>query len=210
MEKAYRNTGYFMILLVPLVILGFCKSYFSQIPDFNEGITLFHHLHAAIATVWILALIAQPLLIRYRKYKIHKWIGKFSYALFPLLVLSFIPMIYRALHGANPVNAFYPIADCSLLILFYSLAVYNRKNMDRHMRYIIGAAIVFLGPTFGRIGPNILGLQEKISQNIQYVIIYSILIGLILLDRKHSKNIKPYSTILAGWVVHQFVFNVIF
>ncbi|SFN49778.1 hypothetical protein [Salegentibacter flavus] len=155
MDKAYKNSGYFMLLLIPLVILGFYKTYFSQFPDFNEKITMFHHLHAAIASVWILTLIIQPLLIRHRRYKIHKMIGKISYIIFPVLILSFIPMMLRIIYSDHPVNLFFPIADCTLLILFYSLAVYNRKNTPKHMRYMIGAAIVFLGPTFGRIAPYI-------------------------------------------------------
>ena len=210
MEKAYKNTGYFMLLLIPLVILGFYKTYFSQFPDFNEKITLFHHLHAAIASVWILTLISQPLLIRYKKYKIHKIIGKFTYAIFPLLILSFVPMILRNLNSDTPLNAFFPIADCTLLILLYLLAVYNKKNTPKHMRYMIGAAIVFLGPTIGRIGPILIGLSEKVTQNIQYGIIYLILLGLILLDRKHGKKFRPYVLIFAGYIVHQITFNLIF
>ena len=210
MEKAYKNTGYFMLLLIPLVILGFYKTYFSQFPDFNEKITLFHHLHAAVASVWILTLISQPLLIRYKKYKIHKIIGKFTYAIFPLLILSFVPMILRNLNSDTPLNAFFPIADCTLLIPFYLLAVYNKKNTPKHMRYMIGAAIVFLGPTIGRIGPILIGLSEKVTQNIQYGIIYLTLLGLILLDRKHGKKFRPYVLIFAGYIVHQITFNLIF
>lgn len=210
MDKAYKNSGYFMLLLIPLVILGFYKTYFSQFPDFNEKITMFHHLHAAIASVWILTLIIQPLLIRHRRYKIHKMIGKISYIIFPVLILSFIPMMLRIIYSDHPVNLFFPIADCTLLILFYSLAVYNRKNTPKHMRYMIGAAIVFLGPTFGRIAPNLIGLSNKVSQNTQYGIIYLILIGLILLDRKHSKNFRPYILILIAWGINQITFNILF
>ena len=210
MEKAYRNTGYFMLLLIPLVILGFYKTYFSQFPDFNEKITLFHHLHTAIASVWILTLISQPLLIRYKKYKIHKTIGKITYTIFPLLILSFVPMILKNLYSDSPLNAFYPIADCTLLILFYSLAVYNRRNTPNHMRYMIGAAIVFFGPTIGRIGPILIGLSGNVTQNILYGIIYLILLGLIFLDRKHGRTFRPYVLIFAGWIVHQITFNLIF
>jgi hypothetical protein len=48
MEKAYKNLGYFFLLLIPLTLLGFYKLYLSQFPGF-EGTTTDIHIHAAIA-----------------------------------------------------------------------------------------------------------------------------------------------------------------
>lgn len=210
MEKAYKNLGYFMLLLLPLAFFGFYKTYFSQFPDFNEKITVFHHLHAAIATIWIVMLVVQPLLMRYRKLKIHRMVGKLSYIVFPLLILSFVPMILRTIIHGRPVNIFVPIADCVILITFYALAIINIKKTPLHMRYMIGTAIVFLGPTIGRIGPLMLGLSESLTQNIQYGTIYLIILGLLLLDRKHKKNFTPYKLLLVLWVMHQILFNILF
>jgi len=210
MEKAYKNLGYFMLLLIPLAFLGFYKTYFNQVPNFEENITPFVHLHAFIATLWILLLIVQPILIRNRKFKLHRKLGKISYIIFPLLILSFIPRMIHVFHSEQPLNLFFPLADSILLVLFYSLAIYNKKTTPRHMRFMIGAATVFLGPTIGRIGPLILGLSGKLTQNLQYAIIYLILIGLILMDRKNGKNYRPYLFIIAAWAVHQIVFNLIF
>ena len=217
MEKAYRNTGYVMLLLIALVGFGFYKTYFSQFPDFTENstslshsrVTIFDHLHAALAALWILFLISQPLLIRYGKSKIHRTTGKISYFLFPLLILSFIPLILRILHSKYPILAYLPIADGTFLILFYSLAVYNRKDTSRHMRYMIGTATALLGPTLGRIGHNLIGLQPHVTQNTQYGIIYLILIGLIFFDRKHGKNFRPYILILGAWTIHLTVYNIL-
>ncbi|HKJ42771.1 MAG TPA: hypothetical protein VKA27_11805 [Sunxiuqinia sp.] len=217
MEKAYKNTGYFMLLLVLLVAIGFYQSYFSQFPDFKENTTalshsrvaMFDHFHAALASIWILFLIGQPLLIRYRRFKIHRLTGKISYLVFPLLILSFIVLIVRILHAEHPILAYMPLSDGILLILFYSLAIYNRKNTPKHMRYMIGTATVFFGPTFGRIGNHILGLQPHVTQNLHYAIIYAILIGLILIDKKHGKNFKPYIIIGFAWIINQFLFNVL-
>ena len=78
------------------------------------------------------------------------------------------------------------------------------------MRYMIGTAIVFLGPTLGRIGLFVLGLSSNVTQNLQYGIIYLILLGLIVLDRKHNKRFQPYLFILAAWVTHQVAFNLVF
>lgn len=210
MEKAYKNLGYILILLIPLTFLAFFKTYFNQFPIFEDNITTYIHLHAVIASIWILMLIVQPILIRNRKNKLHKKIGKISYIVFPLLILSFIPQMIRIINSDNLNVLFFPLADSILLSLCYSLAIYYRKNVSKHMRYMIGTAIVFLGPTIGRIGPLILGLSENVTQNSQYGLIYLILIGLILLDRKNGKNFQPYLQILGVWIIHQIVFNVIF
>ncbi|WP_340114788.1 hypothetical protein [Maribellus mangrovi] len=217
MEKAYKNTGYFMLLLIPAVLAGFYVTYFSHLSDFSEGftaltngkITIFHHLHATLATLWILLLVAQPLLIRYGKFKIHKTIGKTTYLLFPLLIISFILLILNILKSANPIRAYGVISNTLMLILFYSFAVNNKKYTPIHMRYMIATAFSFLGPPIGRFGVFIMGMQPKIINNSVYIIVYLILTGLILLDKKHGKNFKPFILVFAVWVIRQIVYNII-
>jgi len=209
MEKTYKNLGYFLILLIPFTFLGFYKTYFNQFPTFKETNT-FIHVHAAIASIWILMLIAQPLLIRKRKNQLHRKIGKISYILFPLLILSFIPQMIRLFNSDNPIFLFFPLSDCIALVIFYSLAIYHRNNLSKHMRYMIGTAIVFLSPTLGRIGPLLLGVSDVVNQNVIYGIIYFILIGLIFLDKRNGQKYQPYVLILITWVIHQITFNLIF
>lgn len=209
MEKAYKYLGYFLLLLIPLTFFGFYKTYFVQFPNFEENINIFIHLHAFIASIWILLLIVQPLLIINRKNQLHRKIGKLSYFVFPILILSFVPQMIRIINSDVPQFLFFPLADSILLVLFYSLAMYNRRNTSKHMRYIIGAATVFLGPTIGRIGPKLLDWSEDMTQNVQYGIIYLILIGLIFYDIRNRKNYQPYILILTVWVIHQITFNLI-
>ena len=209
MEKAYRNLGYFLLLLLPLTFFGFYKTYFVQFPDFEDNITLFVHLHAVIAAIWILLLIVQPLLIINRKNRLHRKLGKLSYIIFPMLILSFVPQMIRILDSDAPQFLFFPLADSVLLILFYSLAMYHKRNASKHMRYIIGTATVFLGPTIGRIGPHLFNWSMGVTQNVQYGVIYLILVGLIYYDKRNNKKYQPYSLILATWVIHQITFNLI-
>jgi len=210
LEKAYKNLGYLLILLIPFTFLGFYKTYFNQFPTFEENINTSIHVHAVIASIWILMLIVQPLLIRNRKNKLHKKIGKISYMVFPLLILSFIPQMIRIVNSDNPTVLFFPLSDSITLTIFYSLAIYHRHNLSKHMRYMIGTAIVFLSPTLGRIGPLLLGLSDSVTQNILYGIIYLILIGLIFYDKKNGKKYQPYLLIFSVWIIHQITFNLVF
>lgn len=207
MEKAYKNLGIFLIVLIPLTFLAFYTTYFRKLARFEEDITTFIHLHFLIASIWILMLIRQPLLIRSGNYKLHRRVGKMSYVLFPLLILSFVPQIIRLIHLDHLRRLFFPLADSTLLVLFYSLAIYHRRNRSKHMRYMIGTALVFLTPTLGRIGHRFFGLGEVVTHNLLYGFIFLILIGLLFLDRRHGKKYQPYIVIFAGWGIHAITFN---
>ena len=76
MDKSYKYLGYFFLLLIPLTIAGFYKTYIVQFPNFKENITYFIHIHAFIATVWIGILILQPFLIVNKKFALHRKVGK--------------------------------------------------------------------------------------------------------------------------------------
>ncbi len=210
MEKTYKYLGYFLIVLIPLTFAGFYKTYFSQFPHFGENIDNYVHFHGFIASIWILMLITQPLLILNRKFKLHRIIGKLSFIVFPLLILSFIPRIIRMSQAEDSRIIFYPLADCILLILFYALAIYNKKATTIHMRYMIAAAIVFLGPTIGRIGPHILGWGDILTQSVQYAIIFLILVSLIVYDKVNARKFGPYILATAGFFIHALVFYMIF
>ncbi len=210
MDKSYRFLGYFLLLLIPLIFAGFYKSYFEPFPNFNENINAFTHLHAFIAFVWVLLLIVQPFLIFNKKIAIHRKVGKLSYFIFPLLILSFIPQIIKIVRTEDIANLFFPLADGTLLIVFYSLAIYNRKTSSKHMRYMIALALVLLGPTVGRIGPGLLGWTDFFTQNVQYGIIYSILISLIFYDIKNKRNFRPYLIAIPGFILHQLVYYWVF
>ncbi|WP_437398753.1 hypothetical protein [Flagellimonas lutimaris] len=217
MEKTYKNIGYTMVILVPLIFAAFYKTYFGQFPEFSEStsalsqskVSTFDHLHVFFAFLWILLLIVQPILIGIGKNKVHRVIGKISYLAFPLLILSAFPLIFRILHAGHPMLAYLPISDCVLLVLFYSLAIYNKKNTPKHMRYMIGTAAVFLGPIFGRLGPYVLDIHPKIMNNIKFIIIYLIFTGLIFLDKKYGRNFRPYLIILVAMVLKQTLFNIL-
>lgn len=210
MEKSYKYLPYFLILLVPITIAAFYKTYIVQFPNFSPRNGIFIHIHATIAILWIAMLITQPFLIVNKNYKLHRIIGRLSYIVFPLLILSFIPQIVRIILHDDPRGIFFPIADCVLMVAFYLLAIYHRKNSNVHMRYMIAVALVLLFPTLGRIWPIYFGFGNYATQNTQYLIIYFILITLILYDRQSEKGFKPYVIALPLFALHQIVYHIMF
>lgn len=199
MEKQYKNIGFIFLLFIPLTFLGFYKSYFILSPEFVGTVDKYTHLHAIIASMWIALLIAQPLLIRYKNFALHRTFGRASYFIFFFLILSFIPqMIKEYGKGLFPLNASFDIA---LLLLFYTLAIRHKNNVAIHMRYMIAIALIFIGPTFGRIMYSFLELG-KLSFQIPYILVNLILISLIFWDKYNGRNYRPYVIALISFAIY--------
>jgi uncharacterized membrane protein YozB (DUF420 family) len=209
MEKNYKYLPYFFLLLIPITVAAFYPTYLIQFPHFSEKNNVFTHLHSIVSALWLTMLIAQPFLIRNKKYEFHRKVGRLSYFVFPLLVLTFIPQTMKAAHN-DFVTIFFPVADTMVMICLYALAIYHRKDSAKHMRYMIGMTLVFLFPTFGRINPIWLGIGGTISQDINYGIIYLILLTLVFLDKSSQRNFKPYLVSIPFFVAHQVVFHFLF
>ncbi|MCJ7467880.1 MAG: hypothetical protein MUO53_14455 [Maribacter sp.] len=200
MEKEYRNIGFTFLLFIPLTFLGFYKTYFVLSPEFVGTVDAYTHIHAVIASLWITLLITQPLLIRAKNFSLHRIFGNISYFVFFALILSFIPqMIKEYGKGLFPLNASF---DIVLLMLFYTLAIKYKNDVAMHMRYMIAIALIFVGPTLGRIIFFLLELEHLGSMQIPYLIVITILLSLILWDKKNKRNYNPYLVALAAFSIY--------
>src|ERR1019366_5065878 len=89
MERQYKYMRYFFLAFIVFVALGFYYPYFSLFPDF-KSVTSTTHIHATALLLWVLVLITQPFLIAYKKFKTHRLVGKFTYFLMPIIIISSI------------------------------------------------------------------------------------------------------------------------
>jgi len=103
--------------------------------------------------------------------------------------------------GLFPLNASFDIA---LLMLFYILAIKYKKDVAIHMRYMIAIALIFVGPTLGRIIFFLLELEHLGPLQIPYLIVITILLGLIFWDKKNGKNYNPYIVAVAAFSIYLF------
>lgn len=210
MERSYRYLGYFFLLLLPLIAIAFHETYGSKFPTFEPGYDPFIHVHAALATCWVALLIVQPFLIANKKLALHRTLGKVSYVVFPLFILSFVPAWIKIIESGVYLNLFLSVGDCVLLIVFYSLAIFYRNIAPKHMRFMIAAAMVLLGPTVGRIGPINFHLNGVVTQTIQYAIIFLILAGLVFYDKRNKRDFRPYILTIITFCIHAIIFYVLF
>lgn len=199
MQQAYRNTAIFIFLVLIGVQWGFYQSYTSHFPVFKNATTLIH-IHGALLITWMLLLIAQPLLIHYGKAHLHRTIGKVSWVLGPLIIVSLF-LIGRGGYwrGVGNIpekeNLTFIVLDMRGFLsfaIFWSLAMITRKFPDSHMRYMIATGILAIGPGVSRgLGFNF-GLDIGTAMTITDVLDLVIVGVLLSVDLYRKKNYKPF------------------
>ena len=215
MEKSYKLFGYFFIFILALVVWGFYRTYFGLFPSF-KGVTTVQHFHGAMFLIWFVFLIVQPFLIRYNQVRIHRIIGKTSYVIGPLVALSILLVSkggYERSVSENVPEA-RNIGDLSLgipntiaFLLFYILAMVNRKKTFFHMRYILGTSLLLIGPGLGRALIFYFGFTFENALNTVYAIEGIIALGLMIYDIAHKNSYKPYLVIALSILGLMICFN---
>jgi hypothetical protein len=214
MERQYKNLGYFLVVLLVFVAVGFYKPYFALIPNFGPGITPLVQVHAILLMSFVALLVAQPLLIRYRKSDLHRNLGKLTYFLMPLLVASCIGVIFKeydeALRSGSVEAAlrsiFSDAAQLLLLVLFYLLAILNWRNVPVHMRYMIAVALIVAPAGIARVLGYWFEVPRYASGLASNALLDAVLIALILFDRRNHLNYRPYMLVLPLFVLSHTAF----
>ncbi len=195
----YDRVSYLSIAIMMVLIWGFYRTYIVFFPSF-EGFQFVQHFHGAIMLLWVLCLIAQPLLISRKKYRVHRTIGKISFIFAPLLVVSIFLVSRMAYY--NRVAASVPeqdaIAEIALnipgIVVFaalYSLAIANRKRTFYHMRYMIGTAVLMIGPGLGRALILYFGIAPSVAISITLGSVALIGISLLVVDLVRKNYYLP-------------------
>ena len=197
-----NNAGFLIIALMLLTMAGFYPTYISKFPTF-ENVTNVQHFHGAMMMVWFSLLVVQPFLIRYKRYEIHRTLGKVSYIIAPLVLYSiFLASKYEyyrdTTHLTNDKSLAGLALDMTSLVAFgicYILAIINSKTTPLHMRYMVGTALIIMGPGIMRI----IAVYEIFGDiSFPTVVLYTYIIcvvigmGLIAYDLMKNKPYKPY------------------
>ncbi|MES2795856.1 MAG: hypothetical protein V4683_07825 [Bacteroidota bacterium] len=195
---------YFFAFLLIISIAGFYKTYLVKFPNFN-GFNWAHHFHGAIMLLWILMLIAQPIFIRTKNMKWHRLVGKASYFIFPLLVLSFFLVgrasYFRNLPEKGEVEAlagmgFSGIPDMFYISIMYGLGIYYKKKTSFHLRFFATIGIMILGPGLGRFLLAVCGFPIHIAMPAMGV---SFILGTLtwmIIDIRAKRSAFPMSVFL--------------
>ena len=202
----FRNSVFYFLALLGLVIIGFWQSYFS---NYFGNIDRYTHFHAITMLLWVTMLITQALLIRYNNHSLHRFIGRLSYGLFPLLVISLVLLAHNQLSGEGndiPYFRYYVLfLQLSLLAIFiiaYGLAIANRKSPAHHARYMICTALTLIDPAVARI-PLDLPTLPFTYQVLTFSLTDLIIIVLIVMERKQKRGRFVFPFMLSIFLTFQ-------
>lgn len=205
----FDKAGYYFIGLVGLVLLGFWPTYFSKFFNGTENSSFYFHFHATMMALWILVLIVQPILIRKKKLAVHKLIGKSTYILMPLLFISVILLTHfriqdhvlivnnEKLYGPHLIV---PFKDLLILGTAYIIAVVFRHDVNIHARAMVATGIVFIEPALIRFIRHSLIQDPRLAYFLTIGLVYSLLIGLMILERKQKRGRWVFPLILGLYI----------
>jgi hypothetical protein len=162
-RKPYRNVCLYLALLIPVALLAFWKTYSSGVTFSGRSATPVVHLHAALMTLWVLMLIGQAWLIRTKRFRVHRWVGRSSFLIAPIIIWS----AAVAVRGTIGRDAEGIVQDASLQIfglgqvlvfaVTWGLAILYRKRTSLHVRFMVSTAFA-MGSAIGfRLARNWLG-----------------------------------------------------
>ncbi|MCF8452257.1 MAG: hypothetical protein K9G42_03580 [Pedobacter sp.] len=207
----YGNAYLYFILAAVVTIFAFFPSYFNRLTSTDDA----HHFHGITATLWLVLLIIQPFLYKTGNLRWHRMIGKISFVLVPLIIISALNMVQIMLinKASYPPNipdrlAFIDFATLVQFLLFYLLAIYKRKEIQLHARYMVCTVLGPLIPALTRLLFRFPGIDNfNKSLNISYIIIEIVLILLLLDDKRSGKIPLPYVLAIILFIVQHLLMN---
>lgn len=186
----HKNSFPFFVLIPLFAVWGFWPTYFEGV---IRPITAYDHAHGIAMFAWCFMLIMQSFLMRQRKRSLHRSLGRISYVLVPFIAVSTLMLANqqlkaRGLTGEGLYILMLQITILAQFLVFYSLAIKNRKRSDVHARYMVCTALPLIDPIFARILIfNVFsGDYAANSQYYTYAFTDLILLALVIWDWRSS------------------------
>ena len=207
-----HTSGYWFAAFLVASIAAFWPSYFGRLPARLDVLT---HAHAALMTIWLSMLIAQPFLIRRERRPLHRLIGRASYLLVPLITVSWVLLTHlraaampRDVFEAEGQFFYLPFVSALLFVASWGLAIWRRRSPPLHARYMVGTALAAVDAVTARLlGFNAPPFEDPMTyQYIGFGVTDAVLVTLWAFDRGPHR--RAFLHLLAIFVpLHLFWFT---
>jgi|GEM_PF-2368484 len=149
LRSPYRNLWIVIALLIPAAMLGFGPFILDGVTFSGRSLTPIVLVHAALMALWVLMLIAQAWFIHTARFTIHRWVGKSSFIIVPLIILSTMAMIHERLNANAEIAALtarfqiYNLMETTGFALAWAFGLAYRRRPSFHVRFMVSTALAF-------------------------------------------------------------------
>ena len=209
----YRNAYIYFSLAVLATIIGFFPSYFAKLRDTDAV----HHFHGILASVWMIGLITQSWLMRQGMISAHRTVGKISLLVAPLFVISGILVVHAMLTSHDELSlafggrlAFIDIVTMCYFSAAYSLAIFHRRKVQLHARFMASTVVLVLPPVLVRLLGTFVPAIDSFETALHggYFICEAIVAMLLLDDYRSGRVRAPYVFLLSILILQHLSFMV--
>jgi uncharacterized membrane protein YqjE len=187
-----HGAAFLAFVFVVLPVWAFWDTYWFR--ESREYVTV-EHFHAAPSILWCLFITTQAYLIRAGQLTVHRQFGRLSYVLAPTLVITTGAISWGSVTYSDLTDvSLYMLAVRAFLlssfVIFFALAMLNRKEPQLHARWIACSALVLIDPVLNRITDNFTGLSYTtgIHQFIAFGVMNSLIVVLLVMDLRSGKR----------------------
>jgi hypothetical protein len=154
----YRHAPYYVLAVIAVIAAGFWPSYFAK----WGSVPWQFHAHGVAASLWVLMVLAQSILVHKAQLPLHRAVGKSSLLLFPFLIGGLAAIIdltgKTVVAGPDPVRTMFgssfvaglALAIAAYVVLYYRALKYRRK-VWLHSGYMLATPLILFESPFGRI-----------------------------------------------------------
>ncbi|MBX3244436.1 MAG: hypothetical protein KF685_08275, partial [Acidobacteria bacterium] len=212
MEGRYRILIVFFAVIALVCLAGFYRTYFSYFPDVARFPALIH-IHFVAFLGWFVLVVLQPILIYKEQYVLHRKLGKLSYFLAPILILTILLLTREKMmrEVADPeanasITAFIGLMDAVSFSVCYLIAMIKRSDTRWHVAFIIGATLIALNPGLARLFDQItVGLGLLAAVLTPFIVSISIFI-FEKISYKRPITQSPYFVFFLLWTLEIVLF----
>ncbi len=195
-------------------LIAFWPTYLSRIssqPSYHA------HAHGAAMFLWCAMLVAQAGLVALKRPRWHRYLGRASFVLVPVIAFTTLDFLHFRLTGVTRFSdsALYFVAlIVNALVAFgilYALALYHRRNRPLHARFMIATIFPLFTPVTDRLigfhWPELAPLMPTIGGATVlpfagFLLADAILIGLIAMDWFRERRFDAFAVALVVTVAY--------
>lgn len=202
MPMPYPRAWLYLLLLLGLTVLAFWPGYFSKL----NAVPWQYHVHGVTATLWMLLLVAQGLLIHRGQRAGHRLLGTGSLLLVPAFLAGGLLVMGTMAQGQSPFHAMYAHRLIAIdffatlgFAAFVAAALAQRRRVAEHAGWLMATPLLLISPVLARLFSGFLppfairGLEDLPrfagSVHLAQLVALALAVALGLQARQHA---KPY------------------